>query len=41
MWVAGNFFTIKAEAGWANLPRVTLTDNARRLINSVDKEFKV
>lgn len=39
-WVASAFFTIKTEAGWANLPRVVLTDNARKLMNSVDKEFK-
>ena len=39
-WVASAFFTVKQDAGWANLPRVVLTDNARKLINSVDKEFK-
>lgn len=39
-WVASAFFEIKRDAGWANLPRVVLTDNARKLINSVDKEFK-
>ena len=40
-WCMTAFFEVKREPGWANLPRVTLTDKARKLMNSVDKESKV
>ena len=41
-WFFGTFFTVQQRSsGWANLPNLELSKDAKMLFNSVDKQIKV